>query len=80
MVLFDFIPKMGENYYLQVFLEECKYIVKEKEVARHVNGKVEFLMIQMNLMDNIFSLINGEESPTDMKNFPVSMLSLYCRL
>lgn len=23
---------MGKNYYLQVFLEECKYIVKEKNI------------------------------------------------
>ena len=27
---------MVKNYYFQLFLEECKYIVKEKEVTRHI--------------------------------------------
>ena len=36
MVLIDCVSKMGKNYYSQVFLEECKYIAKEKEVTRHI--------------------------------------------
>ena len=36
VVLNDTVFKMGKNCYPQVFLEECKYIVKEKEVARHI--------------------------------------------
>ena len=32
VILIYSIPKMGKNYYLQVFLEECKYIVKEKNI------------------------------------------------
>ena len=32
---------MGKNYYIQVLLEECKYIVKEKEVARRITGDLE---------------------------------------
>ena len=27
---------MGKNYYSQLFLEECKHVVKEKEVTRHI--------------------------------------------
>ena len=34
--LIDSVFKMGKNYYPQVFLEECKYIVNEKEVTRHI--------------------------------------------
>ena len=30
MVLIDSVFKMSINYYLQVFLEECEYTVKEK--------------------------------------------------
>ena len=32
VVLIDSVFKMGKNYYPRVFLEECKYIVKEKKV------------------------------------------------
>ena len=32
---------MGKNYYPQVFLGECKYIVKEKEVTRHIIEDLE---------------------------------------
>ena len=34
--LIDSVFKMGKNYCPQVFLEECKEIVKEKEVTRHI--------------------------------------------
>ena len=32
---------MGKNYYSQVFLEECKYTVKEKEVTMHITEDTE---------------------------------------
>lgn len=28
-ILIEFVFKMNKNYYSEVFLEECKYIVKE---------------------------------------------------
>ena len=30
VILIDSVFEMGKNYYPQVLLEECKYIVKEK--------------------------------------------------
>ena len=33
VVLVDSIFRTGKNYYSQVFLKECRYIVKEKEVT-----------------------------------------------
>ena len=39
------IPKEGsafiKNYYRQVFLEECKYVVKEKRIPEYVIGDIE---------------------------------------
>ena len=32
---------MGKNYYIQVLLEECKCIFKEKEVARRITEDLE---------------------------------------
>ena len=33
--------KNGKKYYLQVFLEECKYIIEEKKVRRYNNDDLE---------------------------------------
>ena len=30
VILIDSVFKIGKNYYLQVFLEECKYIAKRR--------------------------------------------------
>ena len=37
MVLIGFASQIGKNVYPHVFLEECKYIVKEKEVTKYIN-------------------------------------------
>ena len=41
VVLIVSVFKMSKNHYPQVFLEECKYIVKEKEVTRHITEDLE---------------------------------------
>ena len=38
VISFDFALKKDDNYYLQVFLKECKYI--EKKVIRHINDNL----------------------------------------
>ena len=40
-VLIVSVFKIGKNYYPQVFLEECKYFVKEKEVTKHITEEIE---------------------------------------
>ena len=56
MALIDFFKKMG-SCYLQVFLEGCKYIVKEKEVTKYINI---FLLTQIKLMKNNVPLTNAQ--------------------
>ena len=36
MILIDSVLKKDKNYYLQVFLEECKYIFKEKKIKKYI--------------------------------------------
>ena len=36
VVLIDSHFRKGKNYYPQVFLEECKYIVMEKEMPKYI--------------------------------------------
>ena len=40
-VLIDSVFKVGKNYYPQVFLEELKYIFREKEVNRHIDRDID---------------------------------------
>ena len=41
IISIDSVFKMGKSYYLQVFLEECKYFIKEKRVERYFDGDYE---------------------------------------
>ena len=34
VILIDSVSRTGKNYYLQVFLEECKCVVKEKKILK----------------------------------------------
>ena len=33
--------RTGKNNYPQVFLEECKYIIKEKKMSEYITGDIE---------------------------------------
>ena len=33
--------RTGKNYYLQVFLAECKYVIKEKKIHNYVIDNVK---------------------------------------
>ena len=36
VILIDSVFRTGKNYYPQVFLEECKYAVKEKKIPKYI--------------------------------------------
>ena len=39
--MIDPIYKKDKNYYPQVFLEECKYVVKEKKASKFITDYIE---------------------------------------
>ena len=41
VVLTECIFETGKNYYLQVFLEECKYVLKEKNISKYIIENIE---------------------------------------
>ena len=41
VILIDSVFRTGENYYPQVFLEECKYITKEKKMPKYISEDIE---------------------------------------
>ena len=45
VILIDSVYRTGKNYYPQVFLEECKYGLKEKKMPEYITVDIEFLMM-----------------------------------
>ena len=41
MILIDSVFRTGKNYYPQVFLEECNYVIKEKKIQNYITGDAE---------------------------------------
>ena len=41
VLLIDSVYRTGKNYYRQVFLEECKYAVKEKMIPEYITDDIE---------------------------------------
>ena len=41
VIFIDSVYRTGKNYYPQVFLEECKYFLKEKKMPGYINVKIE---------------------------------------
>ena len=41
VILIGSVSKMGKNYHPEVFLEECKYVVKEKRIVKYIIGNIE---------------------------------------
>ena len=39
--MIDSVYRTGKNYYPQVFLEECKYVVKEKQTPEYITDDIE---------------------------------------
>ena len=41
VILIDSVFRKGKNYYQQVFLEECRYVVKEKKIPKYIIDNIE---------------------------------------
>ena len=53
IILINHVLERDENYYHQAFLEECKYIIKEKKLQRYIDILKLPLIV---LMENRFKL------------------------
>ena len=40
VILIDSVYRTAKNYYPQVFLEECKYVVKEKKMLEYITDEI----------------------------------------
>ena len=39
--MIDSVLRKGKNYYRQVVLEECRYVVKEKKIPKYIIDNIE---------------------------------------
>ena len=41
IILIDSVYRIGKNFYPQLILEECKYVVKEKKMSKYIADNIE---------------------------------------
>ena len=65
--MIDFVFRAGKNYYSQVFLEECKYVAKEKKMPECVTGEIEISSDDSDREDS--NEENFDEGNSDEENY-----------
>ena len=65
VILNDYVFKADSIYYIQAFLEDCKYVVKEKTMQKHIIDEV-----QISFDSDIENLVekNSNEEKSDKEN------------
>ena len=69
--MIDSVFKAGENYYPQVLLEECKYVVREKKMPIYIVEDIEISSVEFNKEDSEeenFDEENSKEENYDEDN------------
>ena len=61
LILIDSVFRTGNNYYPQVFLEECKYVIKDKKVPKYIIDNIE--------ISSDSNRENSDEENSDEENF-----------
>ena len=69
--MIDSIFRTGKHYYPQVLLEECKYVIKEKKIFRHIIEDIEISSDsdRENSDDKGSDEKNSDEENFDEENF-----------
>ena len=67
VILNDSVFKAGSNYYIQVFLEDCKYVVKEKMMYKHIIDDVQ-ISFDTDIENLVEKISNEEKSDKENSN------------
>ena len=65
VILIDSVFRTGKNYYPQVFLEECKYVVKEEKIPKYI---IEDIEVSSDSEKENSDEENSDEKNSDEKN------------
>ena len=63
--MIDSVFRTGKNHYSRVFLEECKYVVKEKKIPKYIIDDIE---ISSDSDREISDEQNSDEANSDKEN------------
>ena len=66
--MIDPVFKTDKNYYPQVFLEECKYVVKGKKIPEYITKDVEFFSNKENSAEENYIKENSDVGSFDIKD------------
>ena len=79
--------RTGKNYNSQVFVEECKYVVKEKKISTYIIDDIEMSFDsdrenfdEENSYKENFDEENSDKKNTDEKNFNEKNLKKFFRI
>ena len=65
VILIDSVFRTGKSYYPQVFLEECKYVVKEEKIPKYI---IEDIEVSSDSEKENSDEENSDEKNSDEKN------------
>ena len=65
-ILIDSVFRTGKNYYPQLFLEECKYDVKEKKMSKYIIEDLEYSSDESDKEDSKKKNSNEENSDEEI--------------
>ena len=70
--MIDSVFRTDKNYYPQVILEECKYIVKEKKIPEYITEKIEIFSDDSDRENSDDG--NSNEENSDEENFDEELI------
>ena len=68
VILLNSVYKKDNKYYPQVFLEECKYAVKEKKIYNHIIDDSEALLEKIQMEENSDYKENSDKEKIKLEN------------
>ena len=68
VILLNSVYKKDNKYYPQVFLEECKYVVKEKKIYNHIIDDSEALLEKIQMEKNSDYEENSDKEKIKLEN------------
>ena len=66
--MIDSVFRTGKNYCPQVFLEECKYVVKEKKMPEYITDSIEVSFEVSDRDDSDEEISNKKNSDEENSN------------
>ena len=68
LIMLDFVVRVGQKFYPQVFLEECKYVKRKKKMLNYINDDLEMTSSDDDDDDDDDELYSESHSESDSES------------